>query len=605
MSRHVRIFRPAAFLFSQPDAGEDVVVREAVSGNGFPVEFRVLSGRAMKNAVEKSGKRLHRKALLVAGAGMITLFVFLLVTSKLFMLDSYELLEEREVQQSVRRALSCLDNEIFQLGTVVGDYAGWDDTYRFVRDGNAGYIKSNLTEETFGRLRINVILFVGPSGRIVYERLIDRRNPGMRAAPASLHRYVSASGPLVRHERTDSNRSGILMIPEGPLLVVSRPVLTSEYKGPIRGALIMGRFLDSDEVARLAGVTHLSFQLLPLGGPGAMSGIEAVRGPAGENRRILLQRLSQESASGYTVINDVFGKPALLMRLDLPRDVFRQGLASIRYYIVLVMSIGLVAAILGCVLYTKLRKAHDELERRVTERTAELREKDRILMLQSRQAAMGEMIGNIAHQWRQPLNSLGCIVQSLPLMLDSGELNRSALESMADKVMGIILHMSHTIDDFRNYFKPDKEKTRFYVFKAVSRTVSFIEESFRSQGISVNVRADDNPVINGYPNEYSQVLLNILINARDAFVERKTELPLVTIIISGESGSSVVTIADNAGGIPEDLIDKVFDPYFTTKAPDKGTGVGLFMSKGIIERNMGGRLTVRNTEHGAEFMIQV
>ncbi|TLN01675.1 hypothetical protein FDZ71_13515, partial [bacterium] len=156
----------------------------------------------MKNKVEKNGKGLHGKPLIVAAAGLIALFVFLLITSKLFMLDSYELLEEREVRQIVQRALSCLDNEIFQLGTVVSDYAGWDETYRFVRDGNAAYIKSNLTDETFGRLRINVILFVSSSGQIVYQRLIDKRNPDIRATPDSLHRYVSASGQLARHDRT-------------------------------------------------------------------------------------------------------------------------------------------------------------------------------------------------------------------------------------------------------------------------------------------------------------------------------------------------------------------------------------------------------------------
>jgi sensor domain CHASE-containing protein len=548
---------------------------------------------------------MQKKPLIIAGAGVIALFVFLLATSRLFFLSSYAMLEERDVEQNVERALSGLANEISQLNTVVGDYAGWDESCRFVEDGNAAYIKANLSDEIYPKLRVNLILFVDPSGRILYERLIDMRNPARRATPDSLHPYVSASSPLVRHVNTDSIRSGLLMLPEGPLLVVSRPILTSEYKGPVRGALIMGRFLDSREIGRLADITHLSLRFFPLMDPRMPSDVRAGRSSTGENRNIRVQRLSPEIAAGYSLISDIYGKPALVLKVEIPRRLYRQGVTTIRYYIITAMAVGLIAAALGCILYMKLRKAHDELEQRVMERTAELREKDRILLLQSRQAAMGEMIGNIAHQWRQPLSSLGCIIQSLPLMHEEGGLDLRSLEAVTEKCMGIILHMSQTIDDFRNYFKPDKEKSLFDVFQAVSRTVSFIEDSFKSLGIAIEVHADNSPVVNGYPNEYSQVLLNILINARDAFSERNTGEPKVTITITGENGRSVVTIADNAGGIPGNVIDKIFEPYFTTKGPDKGTGVGLFMSKGIIERNMGGRITVRTTEQGAEFRIEV
>ena len=171
--------------------------------------------------------------------------------------------------------------------------------------------------------------------------------------------------------------------------------------------------------------------------------------------------------------------------------------------------------------------------------------------------------------------------------------------------MGIIQHMSQTIDDFRNFFKPNKEKLVFKVREEVTKTLSLIEGSFQGRQTAVQVEVKGDPVIDGYPNEYSQVLLNILINARDVMTERGIPVPKVVITIDAQEGRSVVTIADNAGGIPEEIIDKVFDPYFTTKGPQAGTGVGLFMSKTIIEKNMGGLLTVRNLECGAEFRIEV
>nr|WP_281415214.1 ATP-binding protein [Geobacter hydrogenophilus] len=235
----------------------------------------------------------------------------------------------------------------------------------------------------------------------------------------------------------------------------------------------------------------------------------------------------------------------------------------------------------------------------------ELRNKERLLILQSRQAAMGEMIGNIAHQWRQPLNLLALIVQSLPECGEGGELRAEHLKACTEKSMKVIFHMSQTIDDFRNFFMPDKEKVLFRVCDAVSRAVSIIEGSFAGSMIRIDTQSAGDPVINGYLNEFSQVLINILLNARDALVERNVDNPRVTITINTRDGKAVVVIADNAGGIPEEIMEKIFDPYFTTRGPDRGTGVGLFMSKTIIEKNMNGSLTARNVGEGAEFRIEV
>jgi PAS domain S-box-containing protein len=254
----------------------------------------------------------------------------------------------------------------------------------------------------------------------------------------------------------------------------------------------------------------------------------------------------------------------------------------------------------------QLEELNMNLEQRVADAVSDSRGKDRILMLQGRQAAMGEMIGNIAHQWRQPLNTLGLIVQELPMIYAHGEFSKESLEASVKKAMGVITHMSKTIEDFRNYFRPDKEKILFNVNQAVANTLLLIEPSLKGLEITVEIIQKDNVEINGYAQEYSQVLLNILLNCRDAFEEVAADRQrMITITVATENGKSVVAVADNAGGIPENIIDKVFDPYFTTKAPDKGTGIGLYMAKTIIEKNMGGRLAVRNTDDGAEFRIEV
>ena len=256
----------------------------------------------------------------------------------------------------------------------------------------------------------------------------------------------------------------------------------------------------------------------------------------------------------------------------------------------------------------QLSRTIELLQEETTERlqTLEaLREKEQVLVQQSRQAAMGEMIGNIAHQWRQPLNTLGLTVQQLLLFYDLGNFNRQFLAKGVDSSMELIQHTSRTIDDFRNYFRADKDKVEFKVREAIANTLTLLEGTLQNPPISIEIVEIDDPVIHGYRNEFAQVLLNLLINARDALLEKEIADSRVTITIDSEDGSAVVTVADNAGGIPAEIIGKIFDPYFTTKGPQHGTGVGLFMSKTIIEKNMGGRLTVRNSGNGAEFRIEV
>jgi len=253
----------------------------------------------------------------------------------------------------------------------------------------------------------------------------------------------------------------------------------------------------------------------------------------------------------------------------------------------------------------ELEDINRTLELRIAKAVEEVRLKDQLLILQDRHATMGEMIGNIAHQWRQPLNTLGLFTQRLGFFYGSPRFNKEFLDTSIAKSMEIIQYMSRTIDDFRYFFSTEREKSEFSINEAFKMALSLVEASFKERGINIDREESGEVVVYGYSNEYAQVLLNILINARDAMNERTSESPCLKIYIGTEHGVSVLTISDNGGGIAENIIGKIFDPYFTTKGPQMGTGIGLFMSKTIIENNMGGRLTVRNTEVGAEFRIEV
>jgi len=249
-----------------------------------------------------------------------------------------------------------------------------------------------------------------------------------------------------------------------------------------------------------------------------------------------------------------------------------------------------------------LESLNRTLEERIEAAVKELRQKDQSLIQQSRLAAMGEMINNIAHQWRQPLNLIGLIVQGLP---ECKNLSQEELDHEVERIMNVIMYMSQTIDDFRNFFRQDKDKTWFAVNHAVARAVEFISPSLNDRGISISITKQAEVVSFGYSNEYAQVLLNLLSNAKDVLVEKNVADPRIDINISRADDRSVVMITDNGGGISEDVMPKIFDPYFTTKEKMQGTGIGLYMSKIIIEQHMGGSLTARNVEGGVAFIIEV
>lgn len=252
----------------------------------------------------------------------------------------------------------------------------------------------------------------------------------------------------------------------------------------------------------------------------------------------------------------------------------------------------------------ELKRINEELEERVKKEVASSRAKDMLLITQSRFAAMGEMISNIAHQWRQPLSSLASIFQNLIDTYRFGELTEEQVSKFEKKIFPIIEHMSKTIDDFRNFFKPNREKQIFNVItECIDKAMNILENRMQKLGIQVVRDVRETIMIEGYPNEFLQVLINILNNSLDAFEARSIQEKRIIISCYSKDNKNIISILDNAGGVPQTIHDKIFDPYFTTK--EKGTGIGLYMSKMIVEKSMGGKFSFIPHENGAEFRIEL
>jgi len=233
----------------------------------------------------------------------------------------------------------------------------------------------------------------------------------------------------------------------------------------------------------------------------------------------------------------------------------------------------------------------------------ELREKDLLLLQQSRMAAMGEMVSYIAHEWRQPLHLVNLLVQSLgdPVQEGAGAASRRA--QTVEQVTELLMHMSSTIGDFSNFFRPDMGQMPIDLKEAVGKILKFIAADLKRHQIETVFDAEDGLIVTGYGNEFSHVLLNILNNAKEALVERGIAAPRIHIRLFKEGEKKIVTVCGNAGGIPEHIRERLFEAYFTTKK--NGTGIGLHISKIIIEKRLQGSLVVRNVDGGLEFRIEL
>jgi len=255
--------------------------------------------------------------------------------------------------------------------------------------------------------------------------------------------------------------------------------------------------------------------------------------------------------------------------------------------------------------HAELQRLNATLEQRVQEEVEKNRDQERIISHQARLAAMGEMLSNIAHQWRQPLNNLGLYLQNMQLDYQESLLDTERMAEYVSCSMETLQYMSRTISDFQNFFRPDREKKKFTIALAIQEAVHLVEASLKTKGITIRVETSGECAVLGFSNEFSQVVLNIINNARDVLLDRQVPDPVIRIACRCEGKTGIVTIGDNAGGIPEELLDKVFDPYFTTKAKSQGTGLGLYMAKMILSKGMGGHLMAHNAGNGAEFVMEI
>ncbi|MBU1659108.1 FIST C-terminal domain-containing protein [bacterium] len=253
----------------------------------------------------------------------------------------------------------------------------------------------------------------------------------------------------------------------------------------------------------------------------------------------------------------------------------------------------------------ELTELNKTLENKIKEEVEKNRTKDKQLLQQSRLAQMGEMISMIAHQWRQPLSAIGSAAAGLRLKAQLKKATDEMVVEICNKILFSSKHLSATIDDFRDFYKADKEVKETTFGEVLDGVLNIIKGSVENKNIAINIELGNNNKISTHANELKQVVMNLIKNAEDILLDNSVKNPYIKIRTSMENGKNILEVSDNGGGIDADKIDFVFDPYFSTKTSKDGTGIGLYMSKIIIEEHCGGKLSVSNNDVGALFKIEL
>ena len=504
-----------------------------------------------------------------------------------YFIKSFINLEKQENNKVLNSLMTFIDTKFKTIKITANDYSYWDDTYEFIKDQNEKYIYENFrdTTTTLENVNLDFMIFMNLENKNIHTQLSKNIKTLNKD---NFTNYIVDS-------ITDDENISIAKYQNNYYYIVKSRILKSDLSGKTRGFIYVGKkiYLENfnDEFKN------------------SIKFIDIVSNKTNKTlKSIFLDKVEVHFVYSEDILSNIISlqnnnKNLAMLKLDNYRDIYKQGRKQI---ILFNTAVSIFVLILFFIFYFYIyyhKRLNIELEIRVEDEIKKQKAQEEILIHQSRSAEIGEMINNIAHQWRQPLNNLSLTIQNIGFKYENDVLTKEELNETIDKSKMIINSMSNTIDTFRNFFEPTKNKNLFKVEHSIENTLEILSSTLRFYNIEVVKEIIDDVEIYDYENEFSQVLLNIITNARDALVSNKIEKPIIKVNVSKIENNVIVKIKDNANEINEEIIDRIFEPYFTTKGKGNGTGIGLYMSKLIIEKNMNGKLTVKNDNNGAVFII--
>lgn len=547
---------------------------------------------------------LRRDIAIITCALFITLFFAIYILSTNQILNSFTKLEEDIALKNVNRSLNILNNEILKLDAICYDWAAWDDTYEFVTDLNEEYIESNLVNSTFTGLKLNFMIFVNISGSMIYAKAFDLENNTVVPLPEGLRTHIKYL-PSFNENASDLgnlSKHGLIDINGKPAIISSRPILTSNDEGPIRGALIIGRFLNQAKIARLSETVGLKISLLKYND--SLNFLE--------NTIIGVKPLSEGKIVGYALLKDVYGKPAYVLKTDMSRNIYLYGVKTVRYFIFTIVLVGVLFSV-AIILFidrsvlsrisllsetvSKIRKSRNLKER------VPVKGNDEIAKLSTE---INEMLDKIESYYQRILK-LNEQLRVLNRILRHDMLNNLTVVKSALEMMKTEEESAEVLID--------------YALKSVDRSVELVKDvrELESAIITetlkpINIREVINDVIKNYPEisfnvagdctcladkALYSVIDNIISNA---VIHSETDRIDIRIDEKGEWCE--ITVADYGKGILEEIKDKIFDEGFKYGKTAR-TGLGLYIVKKVIERYKGYIEVKDNKPKGTAFILRL
>jgi signal transduction histidine kinase len=577
--------------------------------------------------------KLRKKMFLIFGLSYILVFLGLFFTTNTFLMSGFMDLEDASIEKQAGVGVNALKMRINELDDVTHGFAAWDNSYYFIQSNITHFIDSMLLGSNFVESRISFMVFVDNGGRVVYSKAFDIMRLSDMPFPSSVMETIVGDESLRFHERIDDKVAGVISSPEGLFMISSRPILTSEKKGPIMGTLICGRLLDALELEKLKEATFLSLKVHDLNGLAGDPELSDVAFRLSSGETVVVERPSSEAISGYSLLYDIFGDPVLLLEVESPRDVYMHSLMMVAYFAVTSILVGIIIAFIAIITMNRLVLSpllrlstevneidphaielrnmvipgDDELATlsvNIDNMLQTLNDYQRRLKESERMATIGETSTMVGHDLRNPLQVVYLLSSRLAKRIELirgrvDDVDVKELEFIEGKLKVQTVYMNKIVSDLQDFSRKDIKVSYEEVDleKLVHEVIAtlilpeHIEMSTDFDGSLRSVQADGGLL--------TRVFTNILTNAVQAMPDGGF------IIVEGSvvKGMAKVSVSDTGPGISEENMKKIFQPLFTTKA--KGTGLGLAVCKRLVEAH-GGEITVGTKEGvGTTFTVMI
>ena len=595
--------------------------------------------------------RLRQKALLIVGTTLAGLNLVLYAIAVHIFVGSFQEVEQEKTRETVRNLVDTLDQINRQFSDRFADWSAWDDSYAFMADEKPEFEKVNLNAESLANIRVNLILFVDLSGRIVYGTGFDLDTKRFTSVPIAMQQQLVPGNILLTHDAPDDSRYGLVLLPAGAMMLTARPIVNSDGTGTIRGTLILGRYLNQQEINSLPETRRFSLTLFPLNGA-LPPDFQAVRSQFSSQQPIVVRPNNESTIAGYTITPDIYGKPSLMLRVDAPRTVYQQGQAAVRYLTWSILAADIGFGIITVIWLEKLvlsrltqlscevsqidiqqglatrvltagRDELAELGGAINEMLAMLevyendRRKDALLLQQAKNTAeaanrsKSQFLANMSHELRTPLNAI--LGYSEMLIEEAIEAGQAALIIDLQRIHGSGRHLLGLINDILDLSKIEADR------------VTFTSETFDILGLVQEVATTIRPLVNQNTNalqvrcpsdlgtmhgdimKVRQCLLNLLGNACKFTHQGTITITVKRGRVRGETEFITFQISDSGIGMNPDHLEKLFKPF--SQADDSttrkygGTGLGLAITRKLCER-MGGNVIVESAiDQGSTFTM--